>query len=153
MPTSAEPLVRAALHALRRQVESWLDGRRHLAEADAAEAGQATIMSARRGADADLRRLGALIPFCSTGQFTMTIPADPAAIAIVTDGVGELMERTRWPAENVFAVQLAMQEAVANAIRHGFGGDVRKREMSGLHAGRLRAHDSFDVLQQRIDRH
>jgi hypothetical protein len=83
--------VRAALDALRRHVESWLDGRRHLAEADAAEAGQATIMSARRGADADLRRLGALIPFCSTGQFTMTIPADPAAIAIVTDGVGELI--------------------------------------------------------------
>jgi serine/threonine-protein kinase RsbW len=133
MPISAEPLVRAALDALRRQVESQLDLRRNLikldealAARDRAEAEQATTMGALRAADENLRRLSALMPFCSTCQFTMTIPADPAAIPIVTDGVGELMEEKQWPKEDVFAVQLALQEAVANAIRHGCRGDVSK---------------------------
>jgi serine/threonine-protein kinase RsbW len=67
-----------------------------------------------------------LMRFCSTCQFTMTIPADPVAIPIVTDGVGELMEERQWPREDVFAVQLALQEAVANAIRHGCRGDISK---------------------------
>ena len=133
MPTSAEPLVRAALDALRRQVESQLQLRRNLikldealAAPDRAESEQATTMGALPAADENVRRLSALIPFCSTCQFTMTIPADPAAIPIVTDGVGELMEEKHWPKEDVFAVQLALQEAVANAIRHGCRGDVSK---------------------------
>ncbi len=56
----------------------------------------------------------------------MTIPADPAAIPIVTDGVVEVLEEKHWPKEDVMAVQLALQEAVANAIRHGCRGDVSK---------------------------
>src|SRR5687767_5168580 len=133
MPTSAEPLVRAALAALQRQVESQLQLCRNLikldealAAPDRAESEQATTMGALPAADENVRRLSALIPFCSTCQFTMTIPADPAAIPIVTDGVGELMAEKHWPKEDVFAVQLALQEAVANAIRHGCRGDVSK---------------------------
>ena len=132
MPISAEPLVRAALDALRRQVESQLRLRRNLIELDEAlsrdraEAEQATTMGALRAADEELGRLSALMSFCSTCQFTMTIPADPAAIPLVTDGVGELMEEKHWPKEDVFAVQLALQEAVANAIRHGCRGDITK---------------------------
>src|SRR5688572_17177518 len=124
MPISAEPLVHAALDALRRQVESQLQLRRNLIELDEAlaardraEAEQATTMGALRAADENVRRLSALMPFCSTCQFTMTIPADPATIPIVTDGVGELMEEKHWPKEDVLAVQLALQEALANAIR------------------------------------
>jgi serine/threonine-protein kinase RsbW len=60
-------------------------------------------------------------------QFTMTIPADPAAISIVTDGVVEMLKEKDWPKEDVLAVQLALQEAVANAIRHGCRGDVSKQ--------------------------
>ena len=67
-----------------------------------------------------------LMPFCSTCQFTLTIPADPAAIPIVTDGVVEMLEEKRWPEKDVMAVQLALQEALANAIRHGCRGDVTK---------------------------
>lgn len=99
MPISAEPVVRAALDALRRQVKSELQRRRNLSP---------------------------LIPSCSTCQFTMTIPADPAVIPIVTDGVVELLEQTHWPRNDVMAVQLALQEALANAIRHGCRGDVSK---------------------------
>ena len=133
MPTSAEPLVRAALDALRRQVESQLQLRRNLIELDEALAARdraagehATTMGALRAGDENLPRLRALIPFCSTCRFTMTIPADPAAIPIVTDGVAGLMGETHWPKEDVFAVELALQEAVANAIRHGCRGDVSK---------------------------
>jgi serine/threonine-protein kinase RsbW len=133
MPISAEPLMQAALEALRRQVESQLQLRRNLNEVDDELAArdhaggeQATTQGELRGAHQALPRLNALIPFCSTCQFTMTIPADPAAIPIVTDGVGELMEEKHWPKEDVFAVQLALQEAVANAIRHGCRGDLSK---------------------------
>lgn len=61
-----------------------------------------------------------------TREFSMTIPADPAAIPIVTDGVVEVLEERRWPEEDVQAVELALQEALANAIRHGCGGDASK---------------------------
>jgi serine/threonine-protein kinase RsbW len=79
-----------------------------------------------RGAHDDLRRLSALLPFCSTCQFATTIPADVAAIPIVTDGVGELLEAKHWPTEDVLAVQFALHEALANAIRHGCHGDGSK---------------------------
>ena len=124
---------RAALDALRRQVESQLQLRRNLIELDEAlaardraEAEQAAAIGELRAAHENLRRLSALMPFCSTCQFTMTIPADPAAIPIVTDGVVEVLEEKHWPKEDVLAVQLALQEAVANAIRHGCRGDVSK---------------------------
>ena len=124
---------REALNALRRQVESLLELRRNLidldealAARDRAEADRATTMGELRAAHENLRRLSALMPFCSTCQFSMTIPADPAAIPIVTDGVVEVLEEKYWPKEDVLAVQLALQEAVANAIRHGCRGDASK---------------------------
>jgi len=67
-----------------------------------------------------------VVLLCSACEFTMTIPADPAVIPIVTEGVVEVLEEKEWPMEDVFAVQLALQEALANAIRHGCRGDVRK---------------------------
>jgi anti-sigma regulatory factor (Ser/Thr protein kinase) len=122
---------RAALDALRRQVESQLELRRNLVELDEAlaardraEAEQATTLGELRAARENLGRLSALMPFCSTCQFTMTIPADPAAIPILTDGVVEVLEEKYWPKADVLAVQLALQEAVANAIRHGCRGDA-----------------------------
>ena len=133
MPTFAEPLVRAALDALRRQEESQLQLRRNLIELDVAlaardraEAEQATTIGELRTAYENLRRLSALIRLCSTCQFTMTIPADPAAIPIVTDGIVEVLEERHWPKDDVQAVQLALQEAVANAICHGCRGDDSK---------------------------
>lgn len=131
MPISGEPLVRAALGALRREMESLLHLRRALNELNEAlasgehtEAEQASGMGPPRPKRENGLWLSALIPFCSNCQFTLTIPADPAVIPIVTDGVGELMAEKHWSREDVFAVQLALQEAVANAIRHGCRGDV-----------------------------
>jgi anti-sigma regulatory factor (Ser/Thr protein kinase) len=124
---------RRALDALRRQVESQLELRRSLIELDEAlgardraEAEQAATMDRLRAAHDNVRRLSALIPLCSTCQFSMTVPADPAAISVVTDGVVEVLEEQHWANEDVLAVHLALQEAMANAIRHGCGGDVTK---------------------------
>jgi anti-sigma regulatory factor (Ser/Thr protein kinase) len=122
-----------ALEALRRQAQALLELRvnladleRALAERDRAEAEQRGLMAELRVAHDNVRRLSALIPLCSTCQFTMTIPADPAAIPTVTDGVVQVLREKHWPEQDVMAVELALQEAVANAIRHGCKGDRSK---------------------------
>jgi anti-sigma regulatory factor (Ser/Thr protein kinase) len=125
---------RAALDALRRQVESQLELRRNLMELDQALAARSRADAADRATTGELRarhenlrRLSALVPLCSTCEFTMTIPADPAVIPVVTEGVVELLEERAWAKEDVLAIQLALQEAVANAIRHGCRGDASRQ--------------------------
>jgi anti-sigma regulatory factor (Ser/Thr protein kinase) len=122
-----------ALSALCRQAESQLELRKNLmdladalAERDKAQIEQAKLITDLRAAHADVRRLSGLMPFCSTCQLTMTIPADPAAIPTVTDGVIHVLQEKGWPEADVMAVELALQEAVANAIRHGCAGDASK---------------------------
>jgi len=58
---------------------------------------------------------------------TMTIPADPAAIPTVTDSVTQVLGEKHWPEEDVRAVELALREALANAVRHGCRGDASKQ--------------------------
>lgn len=128
---SAEQL--EALDALRRQAEGQLelrrnliDLRRALADRDLAEEEQRRLIAELRTSNEHVRRLSGLIPFCSTCQLTMTIPAEPAAIPTVTDGVVHVLQDKGWPEADVMAVELALQEAVANAIRHGCRGDATK---------------------------
>ena len=123
-----------ALEALRRQVEAQMELRlnlmeleKALAERDRAEAEQTALIGELRAAHDNVRRLSGLMPYCSTCQFTMTIPADPAAIPTVTDGVTQVLQEKNWPEDDVMAVELALQEAVANAIRHGCRGDKSKQ--------------------------
>ena len=123
-----------ALDALRRQAEGQLELRRNLVELgqalterDRAEDEQRRLITELRTANEHVRRLSGLIPYCSTCQFTMTIPAEPAAIPKVTDGVVHVLQEKGWPEADVMAVELALQEAVANAIRHGCHGDASKR--------------------------
>jgi anti-sigma regulatory factor (Ser/Thr protein kinase) len=115
-----------ALDALRHQAEAQLELRRSVIELQRAYAEQAALIAELRAAHDDVRRLSALIPFCSTCQFTMRIPADPAAIPTVTDGVVHVLQEKGWSEADVTAVELALQEAVANAIRHGCKGDRTK---------------------------
>jgi serine/threonine-protein kinase RsbW len=98
-----------------------------LDERDRAQAEQSKLLEELRASHADVQRLSGLIPFCSTCQFTMTIPADPGAIPKVTDGVTHVLQEKGWPEDDVIAVELALQEAVANAIRHGCRGDVNQQ--------------------------
>jgi serine/threonine-protein kinase RsbW len=80
-----------------------------------------------RAAIESIETLGALIPYCSTCEFNMVIPADPMAIEKVSAGVNELLTGKQWPADEVMQVELAVQEALANAIRHGCKNDPRKQ--------------------------
>lgn len=123
-----------ALDALRRQVEAQLELRRNLielrsalAERDSAEAEQKRLLTELQAAHENVRRLSEMMPYCSTCEFTMTIPADPRAIPKVTDGVAQVLADKGWSEQDIMKVELALQEAVANAIRHGCGGDASKQ--------------------------
>lgn len=111
-PRQLTPAQVEALAALQRQVEAQLELRRRLIEL--------------RAAHANIQRLAGMMPFCSTCEFTMTIPADPAAIPAITEGVNGMLTQKGWPEEQIMAVELALQEAVANGIRHGCRGDSSK---------------------------
>jgi anti-sigma regulatory factor (Ser/Thr protein kinase) len=109
-----------ALDALRRQVEGQLELRRNLHELKAA-------LAARDQAEADVVTLSALIPYCSACQLDLTIPADPAAIPQVAEGVTAVLREKGWQEQDIIAVELSVQEAVANAIRHGCRNDRTKK--------------------------
>lgn len=123
-----------ALCALKRQVEAQLELRAHLIELeqalndrDRAEAEQRRLIGELRGSLDNVRKLSALLPLCSDCELALTIPADPRAIAAVTDGVMQMLQDKRWPEERIMEVELALQEALANAIRHGCKGDVSRK--------------------------
>lgn len=102
-----------ALAALKRQVESQLELRRNLDEL--------------RMAIDWIEKLGGLTPYCSTCELDMTIPARPDAVAQVSAGVRALLTRHGWGDGEVMKVELSVQEALANAIKHGCGGDPSKQ--------------------------
>jgi serine/threonine-protein kinase RsbW len=60
------------------------------------------------------------------GRFTVTIAADPSAVSAVVERVTRELEARRWRDADVEAVELALTEALANAIRHGCRGDMTK---------------------------
>ena len=112
-PRTLTPSQRDGLEALQRQVEAQLELRRSIDE----------LRVALEGIEA----LTALIPYCSTCELNIVIPADPAAIEKVSAGVKELLTSKQWSTEEVMKVQLAAQEALANAIRHGCKNDPSKQ--------------------------
>jgi anti-sigma regulatory factor (Ser/Thr protein kinase) len=101
-----------ALRALQRQVAAQLELRRNLEELRVALEG--------------IETLSALIPYCSTCELNIIIPADPAAMQKVTAGLSELLASKQWPEKEIAEVDLAVQEALANAIRHGCRNDPHK---------------------------
>ena len=60
----------------------------------------------------------------STTRFEAMVAARPAAIAAIADRARRLLAERQWPQDRVDAVELALREALANAIRHGCRGDV-----------------------------
>jgi len=102
-----------ALMALERQVTAQLELRRNLEELRVALDG--------------IETLSALIPLCSACQLNIVIPADNEAMQKVTAGVKELLAAKNWPEDEIMEVDLAVQEALANAIRHGCKNDKTKQ--------------------------
>ena len=123
-----------ALLALRRQVEAQLELRTNLFELNAslkardqAEHERERLIDELRGSLDNVRRLSAMMPYCSGCQMDMTIPADPRAIPTITDGVMQVLQDKHWPEDRIIQVELALQEALANAIRHGCKGDSSRK--------------------------
>jgi anti-sigma regulatory factor (Ser/Thr protein kinase) len=119
-----------ALEALRRQAQAQLELRRNLIELqemleerERAGREQERLATELRSALDGVRKLSALLPLCSACEMNMVIPADPAMIPTVTDGVVQLLQEHGWGSADVMAVELALQEAIANAIRHGCRND------------------------------
>ena len=135
MPRTLTPEQLEALDALRRQAEAQLELRANLIElARGARRSRSRRSSRRSELIEELResldnvnKLSGLIPYCSECQFNMMIPADPRAIPTVTDGVMQVLVDKKWPEERIMQVELALQEALANAIRHGCKGDPSRQ--------------------------
>lgn len=123
----------AALGALRRQVEAQLELRRNLIELKDALAARDRAEAEREALVVDLRhsldnvnRLSGLMQFCSTCEINVTLPAVPSSIHKVSEGVVQMLHGKGWSEEEVIKVDLALQEALANGIRHGCKGDPHK---------------------------
>jgi anti-sigma regulatory factor (Ser/Thr protein kinase) len=123
-----------ALDALRRQVEAQLELRRNLIELgaalearDRAEAVQAQLVQELRASLDNVGKLSEMLPLCSICRFNMIIPADPAAISTISEGLERLLREKGWSEDDIIAVDLAVREGLANAIRHGCAGDPAKQ--------------------------
>jgi anti-sigma regulatory factor (Ser/Thr protein kinase) len=134
VPRTLTPQQIEALDALRRQAQAQLELRvnlfdleQALAERDAAEAEQARLIADLQSSSEGLEKLGGLLPYCSVCELNLVIPADPRAIPTITDGVKQILERKHWADTDIMAVELAVQEALANGIRHGCQGDPSRQ--------------------------
>jgi anti-sigma regulatory factor (Ser/Thr protein kinase) len=122
-----------ALAALRRQAQAQLELRRNLqelelalAERDRAEAEQTKLVRELRSSLDNVNKLSAMIPYCSNCELNFVIPAIPSSIQVISEGVTQLLQNKHWPEDAIIKVDLALQEALANGIRHGCKGDPSK---------------------------
>lgn len=60
-------------------------------------------------------------------SYEQHIPSESAASHRLLEEVGSRMREHHWTPREVYSVQLAMEEALANAIRHGNHQDTAKR--------------------------
>jgi anti-sigma regulatory factor (Ser/Thr protein kinase) len=134
VPRTLTPEQVEALTALKRQAEAQLELRAKVmqltdavAARDRAEADRTQLIEQLELQLSGVQRLTALVPYCSACEFNVVIPADPSSIGTITDGVTELLRERHWTDAEIMGVELAVQEAVANAIRHGCGNDSSKQ--------------------------
>ena len=133
LPRTLTSEQRATLAALTRQAVAQLELRTNLRELARAlqgrglrEAAQRRFIQELQGELARAKQLGALLQFCSACEFDMTVPANPAAIRAVTEGIAEALRSKAGVFGREFEIELALQEALANAISHGCQGDTTK---------------------------
>jgi anti-sigma regulatory factor (Ser/Thr protein kinase) len=134
VPRHLSPDQARALAALKRQAEAQLELRRNLmeleatlAERDRAEADQEALIAGMRASLEKIDKLSALMPYCSACEMNIVVPADPQSIPTVSEGVMQLLQGKNWSEDELMAVSMALEEALANAIRHGCKGDPTKR--------------------------
>ena len=122
-----------ALAALRRQAQAQLELRRNLLDLrdaleqrDRAEHAREQLIAELRHSLDNVNKLAGLMQFCSTCQMNLTLPAVPSSIHTVSEGVTQLLTGKGWKEDDIIKVDLALQEALANGIRHGAKNDPSK---------------------------
>lgn len=133
VPRMLSPDQLAALDALRRQAEAQLELRRNLFELrdalderDQAEQAREQLITELRQSLDNVNKLAGLMQFCSTCQMNLTLPAVPSSIHTVSEGVTQMLTGKGWKEDDIIKVDLALQEALANGIRHGARNDPSK---------------------------
>lgn len=134
IPRTLSPEQLDALEALRRQVLAQLELRRNLDELasaldarDAAEREQARLIGELRTSLDHVEKISALLPYCSSCWLNLVVPADPAAVDRASEGVMSVLREKGIKGDDEERVELALQEALANAVRHGCQGDPTKQ--------------------------
>ena len=134
IPRTLTPSQIEALEALRRQVQAQLELRLNLmdlahalVQRDKSEAAQRRLIRELQESVDGLNKLGGLLPYCSVCELNLVIPADPRAIPTITDGVKHILQGKGWDDGEIMAVELAVQEALANGIRHGCQNDPSRK--------------------------
>jgi serine/threonine-protein kinase RsbW len=82
---------------------------------------------ARLLSDQECRRQGAVKPRNPNEEYCRVSVRAAAEIGRVADTVVARMAAAGYPDKDRFAVRLALEEAVANAVKHGHRGDPTKR--------------------------
>jgi anti-sigma regulatory factor (Ser/Thr protein kinase) len=134
VPRQLTPSQEAALLALSRQVQAQFELRRNLIELraslderDHAEAARDRNLVELQNALQHVQRLSGLLPACSACKLDVTIAANPNAISGVVDGVMQIAREMKCAEGHEFQVELALREALANAIVHGCNNDPSKK--------------------------
>ena len=132
-PRSLTAEQKQALQALSRVVERQLEFRLNLIELKAAlverdrlELQREELIEKLQQSLENVNRLGGLLPASSACKFTLTIPARISAITPVVDGVLETVRQMKAGEGREFEVEMALREALANAIVHGCKNDESK---------------------------
>ncbi len=122
-----------ALEALRRQVVAQLELRRNLhelgralSERDLEEQARERLIEELRQALDGVTKLSSLIPLSTACRLNLVIPADVAAISTVADGVMQLVHEKLGAEGRSVEIEIALREALANAIKHGCKNDPTK---------------------------
>lgn len=115
-----------ALQALRRQVLAQLELRRNLDELQRALRERDRAESERERLLVELRKLAGLLPVSTACRLNLVIPADPTAIPAVSEGVMQIVREKGAAPGHELNVEIALHEALANAVKHGCGGDRDK---------------------------
>jgi anti-sigma regulatory factor (Ser/Thr protein kinase) len=134
VPRELTPSQQNALLALSHQVQAQFELRKNLMELrvalqerDKAEAERdRTIVELKNALD-HVSRLSGLLPACSVCKLDVIIPADPNAISGVVDGVMQIARQMKCAEGNEYQIDLALREALANAIVHGCENDPTKK--------------------------
>jgi anti-sigma regulatory factor (Ser/Thr protein kinase) len=134
VPRQLNSSQQGALLALSRQVQAQFELRKNLLELraaleerDRAEAERDRTILELDQAREHMRRLSGLLPACSACKLDVTVAAHPDAINAVVDGVMQIAREMKCAEGNEYQIDLALREALANAIVHGCNSDPTKK--------------------------